>query len=273
VIASVVIPAHDEGGRIGEVLAQLAASAKARTVEVVVVANGCTDDTAHIARTFAGVRVAEIATASKTAALNEGDRVASVFPRIYLDGDVVLSAASVGALASALMVERPRAAGPRASYDLSGSSTLVRWFYDFRRELPVLQEGIIGAGCYAMNRAGRARFDQWPAIIGDDQFILRTFAPRERELVAEAVTHVKAPPDVASVIRRGVRVRRGNLQLESGPVSGGLGARPPAGLATALRRVAPTPKRWPSALTWLAVSVLIRTLTRTGSSGDWLGGR
>jgi glycosyltransferase involved in cell wall biosynthesis len=87
---SVVIPAHNEQSVIADCLAPLAALAAKGVLEIVVVCNGCTDSTAEVAGSFAGVRVVELAIGSKPAALRAGDRAVSALPRIYLDADVVL---------------------------------------------------------------------------------------------------------------------------------------------------------------------------------------
>ncbi|MCX6502428.1 MAG: glycosyltransferase family 2 protein [Microbacterium sp.] len=88
--ASVVIPAHDEAGVISRTLEPLAELAAAGRLEVVVVCNGCHDDTAARARSYAGVQVIETDAASKTTALNLGDECATVWPRFYLDADIVV---------------------------------------------------------------------------------------------------------------------------------------------------------------------------------------
>jgi glycosyltransferase involved in cell wall biosynthesis len=80
--ASVVIPAHNEERVIGRCLEVLQAGLRPGELEVVVVANGCTDNTERVARSAVpAVRVVSLAEASKAAALNAGDAVASAFPR------------------------------------------------------------------------------------------------------------------------------------------------------------------------------------------------
>ena len=60
-------------------------------LDVIVVANGCTDDTAKVAASFGpAVRVLSIPVASKREALVAGDRAARSFPRVYVDADVEL---------------------------------------------------------------------------------------------------------------------------------------------------------------------------------------
>ena len=91
-LGSIVIPAHDEGRVIERTLAPLVPLAHSGAVEVVVAANGCSDDTVARARQVPGVRVLNLAEASKVAALNAADATTDAFPRIYLDADVVAPA-------------------------------------------------------------------------------------------------------------------------------------------------------------------------------------
>ena len=77
---SVVIAAHNEESVIGRCLDALLSGAERDEFDVTVVANGCTDATAAVAARRAGVRVVTLDTASKPAALNAGDGVASGLP-------------------------------------------------------------------------------------------------------------------------------------------------------------------------------------------------
>ena len=76
---------------IARTLAPLAPLAAARQLEIIVACNGCTDETARIARGFDGVTVLELEQPSKAAALNAGDAAASHWPRLYVDADVQIS--------------------------------------------------------------------------------------------------------------------------------------------------------------------------------------
>lgn len=268
VLASVVIPAHNEQAHMVENLTALLAGLPQGSLEVVVVCNGCWDDTATEAGSVPGVRVVELPRASKIAALRVGDAEAACFPRIYLDGDVRLSGSAAAALAEALAKPAPRVAGVLPEVDLSEASWSVRRFYGFRLRLPVLRQGIIGAGVYALNEEGRDRLGDWPDVLGDDAYVLRSFTPQERILVPGHRTRVVAPPTLGDVIRRGVRVRRGNAELGS-MTAGKVAAAPPTGVATALWQTAWVPSRWLDAVVWLAVSLVIRLLTSLRWAGDW----
>ncbi len=64
-MTSVVIAAHNEAAVIERCLASLLADAASGEFDVIVVANGCTDNTARLAERRPGVRVVEIPEASK----------------------------------------------------------------------------------------------------------------------------------------------------------------------------------------------------------------
>jgi hypothetical protein len=270
-LASVVIPAHDEASGIAETLRTLLTDVPQDALEVVVVCNGCSDDTADVARGVPGVEVVEIAEASKVAALRVGDAQVETFPRIYLDADVGLTGAGAVAIARSLEVDAPRVAGVLPDLDLSRSTRPVRRFYEFRQRLPVFRDGIIGAGVYAMNRHGRARFGVWPDVLGDDQFVLRHFEAHERVLVRDHRSVVHGPPDLGTLIRRAVRIRRGNAELTEG-AGGSVRAAPRAGVGAALRSCAAEPSGWLAAITWLSVSAWVRVVARLRpGGGDWVG--
>lgn len=267
--ASVVISAHDEARVIVTTLSSLLGEAAPGEFEVVVVCNGCSDETADLARTVADVRVEEIATPSKIAALRHGDAVATTFPRIYLDGDVVLSTVAARALADALTTGDALAAGVPGELNYEGVSLGARLFMEFRQRLPVMQGGIIGAGVYAMSAPGRARFGVWPEVSGDDQFVLRLFTPQERVTVPGHRTLVDAPPDLRTIVRRGLRVRRGNQQLARGGDGHQPLPSPSAGVRSALRSSLRSLRGMASAVVFVAVTLTIRVLDRFGGAADW----
>lgn len=66
------------------------------------VCNGCSDNTAEIARRFEGVTVLESEMPSKPAALNAGDAAATRWPRLYLDADAQISPSAVRDVLDAL---------------------------------------------------------------------------------------------------------------------------------------------------------------------------
>jgi glycosyltransferase involved in cell wall biosynthesis len=92
---AVIVSAYNEAAVINRTLAPFSQAAVDGFIELVVVCNGCTDDTAEIARSVPGVRVVQLEQGSKPAALNGGDEAASLWLRLYLDGAVQISVAAL----------------------------------------------------------------------------------------------------------------------------------------------------------------------------------
>jgi glycosyltransferase involved in cell wall biosynthesis len=184
-------------------------------LEIIVVCNGCSDNSAEIARRVGPpVRVIETDVPSKTNALNLGDAAATGFPRIYLDADVILTGEAVGRLAAAVTEGGALAAAPKPiDVFLPGTAWSVRAFYRLWTALPHIQEGMIAAGAYALSEKGRSRFDAFPDVIADDGFVRLLFEPHERVQTADAFSQVIAPLTLDFLLKIKTRGRLGVLQL------------------------------------------------------------
>ncbi len=211
---SVVIPAHDEAAVVGRCLDAMLAGACPGEIEIVVVPNGCHDETAAIARSFGPpVRVEETDRASKSHALNLGDQAARGFPRFYVDADVVLPLESIRSVAAVLDRGEALAAAPRIQADVSGASWPVRAYYDIWTRLPYTTQGMIGSGVYALSEEGRRRFDRFPEIISDDGFVHSLFLPGERVVVKDCHFNITAPPTLRGLLDIKTRSQKGRYQL------------------------------------------------------------
>lgn len=188
------------------------ADAEPGEFDVVVACNGCTDDTAAIARSVPGVRVVETATASKIAALNLGDESTSVLPRVYLDADITLTTHSLRLVVTALEAGA-LAAAPSPVIDSRACGPATRAYFSVWSRLGYVQKNIIGSGVYGLSAAGRARFDEFPDLIADDGFVYSLFAPQERINPSGATFTVRAPRTLRATLKRRVRITLGNLQL------------------------------------------------------------
>lgn len=212
---SIIIPAYNEEQVIDRCLRSLLDGARPGELELIVACNGCTDRTSERARAFGpSVRVIEIERASKTAALNAADSVATGFPRIYVDADVVLPLGSVRKIATSLQRNGALLASPVAITETAHSSAPVRAFYDVFMRLPY-NKVMVGTGVYALSKQGRERFGEFPSIISDDGYVRSRFAPHERIAVEDAAVKVYAPRTFSDCIRIKTRSRLGLYQLRS----------------------------------------------------------
>jgi hypothetical protein len=210
-----VIPAHNEGRVIRRLLQQLINGADPGEMDIIVVANGCTDNTAEIAASFGpAVRVLTLPAASKHDALTAGDRAAAGFPRIYADADVELRVADVRALVAALHQPGILAAAPQRELVMTGRPWQVRWYYDVWTLLPGVQRGLWGRGVIAVNEAGNRRLAGLPALQADDLAASLMFESHETVLVPGARVIIHLPRTFAGLLSRRARVVTGAAQIE-----------------------------------------------------------
>jgi glycosyltransferase involved in cell wall biosynthesis len=211
-LGSVVVPAHNESAGIRRCLDALFAGVAPAELDVVVVCNGCADDTAALARSSGHrVRVIELEAASKPAALRAGDEVALAIPRIYLDADVVLHGSAARAVLESLRAGAV-AARPPIHYDSSAASAPVRSYYRARSRVPALLGSLWGAGVYGLSEAGRSRFDAFPDVVADDLWVDRQFAPDEIQIVDCAPVVVEVPRRARDLLRVLRRTYRGKAE-------------------------------------------------------------
>ncbi|MFI0423394.1 glycosyltransferase [Spongiactinospora sp. 9N601] len=212
-MATVVIPAHNEETVVGAGVKTLLDGAEPGEFEVIVVANACSDRTAEVARK-AGARVVETAEPGKANALRLGDAACRSFPRVYLDADVRLSAASARALVAAARRPGVLACAPVPDLDMAGVGWLSRRLHKVQERLVEPTRGLAGTGVYVLSEEGHARVFPMPDVISDDGYVHASFAPHERMVVTEARSLVRPSRTLSANLNRRVRVRMGNRQLE-----------------------------------------------------------
>ncbi len=214
---AVIVPAYNEAAVIKRTIGPLSQAAVDGYIELIVVCNGCTDDSAAIARSVAGVRVVELKQGSKPGALNAGDAAATLWPRLYLDADIEISADAVLAVLDRLAQGDVLAARPTARYDFDGSSALVRSYYRARLRIPQHKLAMWGAGAYGLNAIGHKRFGAFPMLTGDDFFVDTQFGPHEKVVVATEPVVVRTPVDLKSLLPVRRRSHRGTTEVPAGP--------------------------------------------------------
>lgn len=217
---SIVIPAHNEATVIGRCLDALLADAGPDDLDIVVVTNGCTDATAQVAASRPSVRVIELSSPGKAAALNTGDAAARAFPRLYLDADVVLTPGSLGRLADALAEPGPTGRPPLAvttqrRLNLRGRPLAVRAFYAINARLPIFAESVFGRGVVGLSAEAHRRMGAFPDQIADDLFLDSLFTAAEKCEVPGTESIIETPRRVRDLVRMLARVRAGNIRLRS----------------------------------------------------------
>lgn len=252
---AVIVPAFDEALVIEQSLAPLSRAALDGFIELIVVCNGCTDDTADRARAVPGARVLELQAGSKTLAMNAGDAAATLWPRLYLDADIQITACAVLAVLDRLSRGDVLAARPAFRYGTDGANAIVRSYYRARTRMALHENALWWAGAYGLTAQGHRRFGQFPLVTGDDKFVDSQFAPHEKAVVSTERSTWVTPTSTAGLITVLSRHSRGNAELAAESVSA-----PRTSRATALAviRSARGPRTATDAVVYLVVAIVAR---------------
>ena len=257
-MTSIVIAAHNEAAVLDRCLDSVLRNVAVRDpAQVVVVPNGCSDDTAAVARRR-GVTVVELAEPGKAAALNAGDAAATSFPRVYLDADVVLDEGGIDLLVGELEGGAALAAVPVRRMDLAGRSPVVRAYYAIHSRLPAVVGGLYGRGVIALSGRGRERFERFPDETADDLYLDSLFTVGERIVVTSTTVRVAAPMRAGDLVRRLVRVRAGNVALRDALP----GVRRSSRTSWLTDVVLPAPWLAPAAVCYVAITLLAERRAR-----------
>lgn len=214
---SVVIAAHNEAAVIEKTLRSVLDNRAllGAPLQVIVVANGCTDATAAIARGVSPeIEVVESPIGNKIHALNLGDAAARYFPRAYIDADCSLSPNCLRSVADTFASDgdaRVVVPGVRHIYD--GQNPLLAGYYKLWHALPYVQRDMMGRGFYAIDRVLRSRFSEFPRLIADDKFIRSLSRPHERRVCEDCHTTVLMPATFKDLLHVKTRWSCGNLEL------------------------------------------------------------
>ena len=260
VVTTIVIPAYNESRVLGRLLSRIVVPDAADSPTVLVVANGCTDQTADIARSFGNaVRVLSIPVASKRLALAASDRAVTSFPRLYVDADVEIGRADIAALTGALLLPGTLAVAPERHLELAGCRWPVRWYLDIWARLPAVRDGLFGRGAFAVSADGHRRIANLPMLMADDLAVALAFGPGEARVVPQARVTTYPPRTLGALIRRRIRVATGVAQLER------TAGAPPSTARTTRADLTAIVADEPALLPKLAVFLLVTAIARTAS--------
>lgn len=271
-MTSIIIPAHNEANVIGRCLESMTKGAEPGELDILVVCNGCSDNTADVARGYGPlVTVLESEIPSKNAALNLGHQHATSYPRFYVDADIVMSLDSIRRVAEVLRGGTIHGAAPRMRVDLEDRGWPIRAYYDIWLRTPYVEEGMLGSGVYAISEEGGSRFTTFPDIIADDGFARLLFTPGERLIVEDARFLMTPPETLRSLIHINVRRRVGRFEMaELHPETTEQEAKHQRG---ALYRFFAKPALWPSLAVYLYAKVACMAIywvrERQGRHKEW----
>jgi len=254
-MSSIIIPAHNEASLISNTLSCLLDQVE-NDDEIIVIANGCTDNTYEVVNKFKNIILITTEIPSKTNALNLGDSKATSFPRVYMDADVQLVEGSWKKIIDTLLEGKLLAVSPIPKMDFSNSSWFVKAYYDIWLSLPYCRSGMMGAGVYALSEEARNRFDTFPDIIADDGYVRALFKEEERGNVEGAYAIVKAPASLKWLLKIKIRSRLGQMELAQKYPE--LLKNEQKSYSGALSGLLKTPHKWPK----LAIYIFINIITR-----------
>lgn len=270
-MVSVVIAAYNEEAVIGRCLDALRDQQNVGPLQIIVSANGCTDRTAAVAAAR-GATVVDRAEPGKPAALNAAEEIATSFPRIYLDADIVVPPRAVELLLDALASSPEKlAVVPRRQIETRGRPILVKCYFAINERLPVFRNGLFGRGMIALTRVGRSRFDTFPPLIADDLFVDSLFSDGEKAEATGVDVVVEAPRTTRDLVARLVRVRRGNTQMRAASSSGDIdvAVRPSDKWAWLRDVVAKDPRLAFAAVPYLGITIVAGVLARRQATTSW----
>src|SRR3954468_12931307 len=211
---SVIIAAHNEGAVIEATLRSVLDNRLDRPVQVIVVANGWSDDTAEKARKFSqDVEVIETPVGNKISAINLGDRAAKYFPRAFLDADCQLSENLLQNGADEFEDPDVRIVAPGVQYVYQGHNPFLAGYYHLWRSLPYVKRNTMARGFYAIDQRLRERYVEFPSLIADDKFIRNLTKPAERRVADDCYTTVYLPSNFHDLLKVKTRWTFGNLEL------------------------------------------------------------
>lgn len=263
---TVIVPAYNEGAVITETLSPMVEAAASGRVEVIVVPNNCSDDTAaRAAAACPAAQVIETATPGKPNAINIGVERAKGAALVFLDADLAVGVSALERLCAPILTGEADASCGRMHVNLDGASWTVRQFYAGWRLNPYHDKGKFG-GMFALSSSLAHQIFPIPNVIADDEFISR-HAPADRTaFVRDAEFTVFAPRRLSDLIKIRTRSRRGTLELEQMQLDTETRQTGGGALRKILTRAALRPWLWPGVLVYVAVIAYIRKSVRAAGT-------
>jgi glycosyltransferase involved in cell wall biosynthesis len=213
---SIIVTARNQAVDLRRCLNALLDGAASDELEIIVVCNGCDDETLRVARGFSpAVRVLEIESSSRAQALNVADRAASAFPRFYIQAGVTCRLTSIRRMAQHLCEGSALAVAPPIRVRLHQPSGVVRQFYEIAERLPSHLDGLHGSGVFGLSRAGKERFAEFPEVVAIEEFIRASLAADQFVRLESTRSWVTPPSTFTSLLAAEAGLIRGVKQLRA----------------------------------------------------------
>ncbi len=209
---SIIIPAYNEEKKLPVLLEALKDQSE---LEIIVVCNGCYDNTYEAAKQYEpAIKVVNIKKGSKIGALNKGDELASFYPRVYLDADIVISPTDLVKICDYMEAYKLKAAGAYLNFNYANKPLGVKWYYHIWTQLPYVSNAHhVGSGLYALSKDGRECFSSFPNVISDDGYINMLFKPEEKLKIPHVVIQLDTPNNIWNLVKIKARANGGYRQL------------------------------------------------------------
>jgi len=261
-----VIPVRNEAAALRETLPALLSEMEGLPARPVWVCNDCIDESIQVIRSLAGrdAEIIELSRPGKTGALQAGDDAfKGLFPRFYLDADIILSPGALPALLRPLLDGHADLVAARRIHTAHGVSALSAAMARTWDTLPFAQQAAF-LGAVGVSEAGRAAWERWPDILGDDIFMAASIAPHRRVVVPQVTASTRPPANFTGWVRMRARWLQGEAELR------GLGLEAPrvAGQREALLQRMLTPSLAPGAVAFAAAR-LLAPLARDRAASGW----
>lgn len=218
---SIVIPAYNESKLIAHRIELLANSLPPNCNEVIIVCNGCIDDTEgyaqeainKIEQSHCLFKIESLPLGCKVSALNYGVACSSNKYIVLLDADIDISGFDCATLLSALEQKKLMAASPRARFNFEHSSYLVKKFYRCVSQSSYNSTHRI-ANVIALTPHAVEQLFPLPKVIADDAYIQRSIGQSHYQVIEELSYIFHCPKTVLSALKVQTRIIRGNLELK-----------------------------------------------------------
>mgnify|MGYP000008374927 FL=1 len=220
---TIIIPAYNEEKCIERTLSELT-NFSSLEVEVIVLPNGCLDNTAEFVRAkFPSFRVLELDTGSKILAINKGLEIAQFEHVLVQDADVIINTESVRNILKFIENEQYLFASPQTKIIQDGSF-LTNMYYSFLKLTPAYKIGMVNSGAYLISPKARDILGTFPQVIADDGYVKGTLGSANLTTIPSCCSVVMSPRTIWSLIKIKTRSKLGNMELKkkfTSPTTGG----------------------------------------------------